>query len=346
VSPCPAELLTLHGQQHQQWIDNIEGRSEVLDGPGGAWPCFVPGRGAGAYIVNPDVHYFDYAAREVARSTGRGERALRVAARGLSAVLGLGEVAYFNNALLSTNPPLQVGDHEGALAALADRHPRRLVLGVGYLGGDLEPREAARQGLAYYRQVYVAPTSSPGFRRRTNLKRDLALLRRRPLAVEAPATLTEQDAARVAALYRALYVGRYFDGNIHYTAAWFAKAAETGALEFVLMRRDGEVVGFVSYYRSGPYLVGAYLGHDMALEGQLPVYRLLVAWLFQVALEEGRDLHLSSGAGHFKQLRGGVPQIEWLRGVSQRPALMRRFDRLARAAARLGPRIGHAMEGS
>lgn len=65
-------------------------------------------------------------------------------------------------------------------------------------------------------------------------------------------------------------------------------------------------------------------GYDTALPQSVGLYRLLSAQVFAEAREHGLAMHLSAGAGGFKQARGATPTPEFLAVVDRHLPLYRR----------------------
>jgi len=69
--------------------------------------------------------------------------------------------------------------------------------------------------------------------------------------------------------------------------------------------------GVVGCFIRGGVMTVPIVGYNTGLPQRTGLYRMLMSMVLQEAAERSMLLHLSSGAAHFKRLRGGKPAIEY-----------------------------------
>jgi hypothetical protein len=137
-----------------------------------------------------------------------------------------------------------------------------------------------------------------------------------PSAAELPAATTptpdpDPAHARIAELYRQLYIAKYSVSNPQYTAAFVALAQRSGLLEFTVLERDGRIDGVIGYRVAHGLLAAPLVGYDTALPQKTGLYRMLSYLIARTAHDAGVDLHNSSGVADFKRNRGGESELEY-----------------------------------
>ncbi len=270
------------------------------------------GGDAACYLTAPLSAFLRYPAAEIAPERPRLAKAMQRLA-GLAEMSGLARCVLLGNLPLSTNLAAEHGD---ALLHAAEAAINKY--GNGWIGlRNLRPdrhapliAELERQDffLLPARVIYEFPQ---GEARASHYKRDRALLRKlyTPLPHAAfDAALLEQ----ARAMYAAVYLERHSRLNPDYTAAFFARAWETGALEFTgLVGNGGELAAFAAIHRQQDIMTVPLLGHDVALPREAGAYRALVAHLISLSAQRGLLFNFSSGAGDAKRKRGAEPKLEY-----------------------------------
>jgi hypothetical protein len=294
----------------------------VLDG---ATPRAVPvvvndGREERCYFLSPRVHYVDYMRVELAKmednAAARWLSAAVAVLGGMAAPLGFNRCVSANNWFFTTNPlaSLDAGELASVVAVLARRYPTMPIVFRSVDARTQDRRAAFVEAgfrLVINRPVFewTPETMRNGPRRpRRHVRDELRLLDRLPW--ESDARLAPADAARVAALYRGLYLEKHSGYNARYTERFFRALGESGLVRFALLRRAGEIIAFVTYAVEPTRIVGAVVGYDLGLDRrEYPLYRSAMAMLLQLSIDADRTLFLSTGAAEFKRQRGAY---EWL----------------------------------
>jgi hypothetical protein len=282
------------------------------------------GREALCYFLSPRVHYVDYMREELAKIHGNREAALLSHAVGLlgsvTAPLGFNRCVSVNNWLFTSSPALQLS--AAGITAMTHELTRRFQLPIVVRGIDVRDErmrrafESAGYALVVNRPVFEFDTARwddlPSSRRR-DLKRDQRALERSGLRVVVDDPLHGDDAARVAALYRGLYLDKHSRYNARYTPAFFRLAADSGVERVITLRdQDDTIVAFNTLRRERERLVFALVGYDLARQAAgLPLYRGAFFAALQLARAEGCMCFLSTGNAEYKRRRGGTEWLEY-----------------------------------
>ncbi|HEX4352962.1 MAG TPA: hypothetical protein VHZ95_08615 [Polyangiales bacterium] len=295
------------------------------------------GRERLCYFLSPRVHYVDYMREELAKIRGNREAAILaylVALLGrVSAPLGFNRCVSVNNWLFTTSPSLQLtaAGLTALTRALAERFPFPIVVRGIDLRDDAARRTFERAGYAFVvnRPVFELDTTridKLASSQRAYIKRDQLALDRSGLRVVVDDPLPGDDAARVAALYRGLYLEKHSRFNARYTPAYFRLAADSGIERVVTLRDEaGTIVAFMTLRPERDRLVLALVGYDLARQAAgLPLYRGIFAAALRIAREEQRICFMSTGNAEFKRRRGGIEWLEYEAVYARHLSLPRR----------------------
>ncbi|WP_415753987.1 GNAT family N-acetyltransferase [Pseudomonas leptonychotis] len=278
------------------------------------------------YVVSPLTAYSGYARDELQRLQRPWlARMLRPMVDGVEKLLSgarIERIAQVNNWLLSTNlyPTDWRGEELGELTALLRTRFPAHAFGFRSLNatsnGELLVRLRALGYLAVpSRQVYLfdgRDGANSAYLRHHNCRLDATLLRRSGYRVERGEALSVADFARLEHLYNLLYLNKYSPLNPHYSAAWLRQGQADGWLELCVLRSTyGRIDGVVGWFASDTVLSAPIVGYDTALAQRIGLYRQLTRLCLEEAANRRMLLNFSSGAAHFKRLRGGQPEIEY-----------------------------------
>lgn len=342
--------VTAYVREAAPAIANVRTRMRVLDTGTQRWPVSVndgddpPGNG---YVVSPCTAYSRYADEEIVR-LGRPllTAPLRLLARGLGLWFErarLDRLVTVNNWLLSTNvypAGWDGGDLSEMIRFLRADYPDHALAFRSLnrrANGALMARLQALGCLAVpSRQVYLydgrAGEAAP-FLRRHNTRLDAALWRRTPYRVIDGAALDPAGLDRVVWLYNRLYLDKYSRLNPQFGARWMAVGLRDGWLTLrALQHPGGRIDGVAGWVGNGEWLTAPVVGYDTGLPASLGLYRLITRLCLQETAQRRCRLNFSSGAAHFKRLRGGAPEIEYtLVKVDHLPPARQRVWRLLQA---------------
>jgi hypothetical protein len=310
-------------------IRNVRTEMKVIDTGRHAFPVSVNAGGEhpeNSYVVSPLTAYTGYARDELDRHDigwlAPGLRALTGASGAWLAAARIDRLVQVNNWLVSTNlyPPDWNGDDLPAMTALlVDRWPDHAI-GFRSLNGFSNPvllqrlREAGYVALPS-RQVYIFDGRSgpdSAFCMHHNVHIDTRLLQRGAYRVVREETIADDEFERFEELYNLLYLEKYCHLNPQFTAAWLSCGHRDGWLQLSTLRNaDGRADGVVGWFGVPGIFSAPIVGYDTNLPAKAGLYRMLTALCIEEAARRRCVLNFSSGAAHFKRLRGGVPEIEY-----------------------------------
>lgn len=320
------DCMSAHGKDA---IRNIDTELKVLDTGERLLPVSVNSGdepAGNSYVVSPLTAYSGYADDELRRlSMPWLTWPLRALVRLTGAWLTrarIDRLVQINNWLLSTNlyPAQWQGEGLADMTRLFTQRWPDHVIGFRSLNAFTNAtliREL--QALGYMaipsRQVYLFDgRAGPNalFLRHHNTKLDAALARRTHYRVVMGSELKDADYARLEHLYNLLYLEKYCHLNPQFTATWLRCGQRDGWLELRALRGpDERIDGVIGWFRNANLLSAPIVGYDTALPQRLGLYRLLTRMCLQEAADRRQVLNFSSGAAHFKRLRGGQPEIEY-----------------------------------
>lgn len=278
------------------------------------------------YVVSPLTAYSGYARDELQRLPSRLlAKLLKPLVDGVERLLRsarIDRIVQVNNWLLSTNlyPSHWQGEGLEELTALLRQCFPTHAFGFRSLnpasnGVLLEHLHALGYLAVPSRQVYLfdgRDGADSAYLRHHNCRLDATLLRRSGYRVETGADLSHAEFERIEALYNLLYLDKYSVLNPHYSAAWLEQGQRDGWLELRVLRAAcGRIDGVAGWFASDSVLSAPIVGYDTALPQRTGLYRQLTRLCLEEAARRRMLLNFSSGAAHFKRLRGGQPQIEY-----------------------------------
>ena len=314
-------------------IRNVATQMFVLDDGEFAFPVSVNDGGARAsgdlansYVVSPLTAYTGYADYEIDQL---GSAWLSWPLRALTRVMGkwliasrIDCVAQVNNWLLSTNvyPSNWLGEGlEEMTAQLVEAFPDHAIgwRSLNYFSNKgLIERLLALGYLAIpSRQVYLFDArveATKEFQHRHNTRLDARMLRKTRYQFVSACDLEDSDFERLEHLYNLLYLQKYCPLNPQFTAEWMRRGHREGWLEIIALRTpEGRIDGVIGWFGSPQILTAPVVGYDTKLPQRIGLYRLITQLCLQEAIRRKCLLNFSSGAAHFKRLRGGHPEIEY-----------------------------------
>lgn len=328
-SPLAADyILAASLPASMPFIRNVQTdlRALVLDEH--VFPVSINETGAiqNSYVVSPQTAYSGYADEELSKlKLPWLEWTLRRVVRVMGAYLyrqKIDHLVQINNWLLSTN--LYPASWKGAeipniVARFTAEFPEHAI-GFRSLNrvcnADLIDRlQAAGFELIPSRQVYFFDgregRNSPFFLHH-NTRIDQALARKKNLTIVPHEQITSDDFHRLEEIYNQLYLEKYSRFNPQFSARWLAHGHADGWLKLAGIREPkGRIDGVVGWFSTADVLTAPIVGYDTRLPQKGGLYRILTAMCLAEAAERRVRLNFSAGAAHFKQMRGGVPCIEY-----------------------------------
>lgn len=178
-------------------------------------------------------------------------------------------------------------------------------------GPMIEALRRSEYSLAASRQVYLYDGARPAFLKHKNTGRDLKLLQNTSLQRLEHHDFNDSHDARVKELYDLLYIEKYSKHNPQFTKQMIRLWRESGTMHLFGLMSNGQLCAVAGTFAMDNVITGPLIGYDTSRSTSAGLYRLLMAYTFQRALDGGLLLNLSAGAASFKRLRGGQPALEY-----------------------------------
>lgn len=151
------------------------------------------------------------------------------------------------------------------------------------------------------------------FIKRSHTKRDVSLLRKSSYKIVSHDELTDDDAKRLAQLYRLLFVDKHSTLNPIYTAHYFRQAIRYRWHHYTALRNsDGNIDAFISWFESENVMTCGPLGYDNTIDAKIGLYRQLVALCLQHADKQRFIFNMGGGSDEFKLNRGSTETMEYV----------------------------------
>ena len=322
-------LLPLIEQGTRPFFNNVDCQVAVLEVDGLLLPISITSKDAtvkNAFVCSPTTHYIDYCKREVdvefsqQRIIGGILKVIIGCFSGLFVRPSFEQVVMVNNWLLSTNlyPPLSRDTLRAIGAFLVERFPSHAIVyrSVNPVlnGTVLESLEQVGFKKVISRQVYLLNVCDSERPIKRAIKIDRKLQRASGQFVwEELSTAEASEVVRIKQLYDSLYLDKYSKFNPQFTEAFFRKAIEQAWLQVSVLRRGhgGEIVAVVGYFNRSGIMTTPLIGYDREIPQSVGLYRLITLRIIDQAVANENFLHMSSGAAHFKRLRGAEPCFEY-----------------------------------
>jgi hypothetical protein len=319
-----AAFLGVHRQSSSEsFIRNLRTRVDSIHAGEAYLPVTVnTAEDDNAWVCSPYTTYCRYAIEEAARL---GHSVLTAPLNGL--IRGTGKLLQraeidravaINNWLVSTNcyPRLRDVAIDHALDEARSRWPEHAIwfrsLNEAHHADWLHALVERGGMLLPSRQVYLFQDIAELARRRTDLKRDLALLRREDGLTCEQITDHEADFIRAEQLYVDLYIDKYSPLNPQYRHTLIKAWSDSDLLQlFGLRDTDGVLQGVVGLFGFGNLITSPIAGYNTSLPQALGLYRRLAACVLREGANHRRLVNLSAGVAHFKRQRGARPAIEY-----------------------------------
>lgn len=313
------------------WIANVKTEFRVLRWNDSVFPVTINSSGnsedvtsgiENSYVVSPYASAARYPIDELKFFDSRFRKAgIKTLVHALAPILRMARidnVVSVNNWLLSTNlyPAQPVQNLATLVAKLCREFPANAIM-----FRSLSPTTNAKliEGLTDCgfrmipsRLVYFFDVGND-WKRKKDSRRDCRLLETQSaFQCVDHGGLEASDDAEMKNLYDQLYLRKYSQLNPQFSEEQFRLWRESKMLDFTGFRNHaGKLVGIIGRFVVGDTVTAPVVGYDLRLPQKLGVYRMLMTAVIASAQREQKLLNLSSGAGRFKRLRGGRPEIEF-----------------------------------
>lgn len=333
---CPSEnqalikalYLPLLEKDSAQLINNVHVDIELLKTPARILGLVLPQTQTAhpeeSYVASPYGQYVDYGRYETALELGK-LRWLNVLANWIFDVLGnicrwakFDQVVLVDNLLFSTNLYPQKPDYDSlALRQFLQKQlPDRAIV-YRSICPQVYPdwfAELKRDGfkVVFSRQVYLLDAPGGAHRRKRALEIDSRLAAKqkhlRWTFLENP---DDEQLARILDLYNQLYLEKYARLNPQYTLEYLKNLTDGGLIQLKALWHESKIVAFTGYFILDGVMINPLIGYDRSYPQKEGLYRLLTMETMLEAEKRGMLLNMSSGAAHFKRLRGAEAQLEF-----------------------------------
>jgi len=322
-------LLPLIQKGTLQFFDNVDCEIELLKMENELIPISITAPKAkvkNSYVCSPITHYVDYGFREIDIEFSDKpllNKSCKAVLWGFKTAFirpSFDKVVMVNNWLLSTNlyPNLSLAAIEAMNQFLIARFPNHAIIYRSVnplLNGDLLKVLAESDfKKVLSRQVYIIDPQKGIYKKKKAYKIDLALQRKTPdLQWFDASHIRLQDLPRIKFLYDDLYLQKYAEYNPQLTLDFFEEALQQKWLNMWVLKdvNTGEIEAAIGYFNRNKVMTTPLIGYNRSLPQKKGLYRLITLQIIEEAVRNEDLLHMSSGAAHFKRIRGGEAFLEY-----------------------------------
>jgi hypothetical protein len=307
----------------RKYISNLKTTVRALQVDGSVIPVTVNDAEYGqAFTCLPHTAYALYCKAELdVVDTGMARPFLAAAADGMGAVLRAAKVnriVHVNNWMMSTNLHAR---WSGASIPhvreyLVEHFPTHFIAVRSvneWTDADLMARlQSDGWRLIPSRQIFVMDDPHAEYAAHSNRRKDMRRLELLDDELTDLRRIGAADADRIAALYQALYIGKYTALNPAFTPDYIRMTSETGVIHYRGTRdADGNISAVAGGFDDGRTMTPPVIAYDQSRPRSQGLYRTAMALSVEMAGDAGLKLNWSAGAGIFKANRGGRPMLEY-----------------------------------
>lgn len=133
------------------------------------------------------------------------------------------------------------------------------------------------------------------------------------------------DFDRMIALYNELYLIKYTNHNMQYSAKYLQSMVKNNFLDcYYFQNNENKIVGVVAFKQTQSTITVPIIGYDLKEQEKYPIYRSIQAFITK-HIKDGYFFNHSSGASDFKRSRYAYAEIEYLFVYTQHLSLFKRF---------------------
>lgn len=319
------EPLILQGTQH--FISNVDNEVQVLSFGKSLLPLVIgnPKAKRNSYLTSTLTQYFDLALEEIEMEMkGKGSFYAFIAPfflaifRSFFKLLGFEKVVFVNNFILSTNlyPNLAPSGLKNIKDKLSQAFPGHAIV---FRSVDQSLDKAIHEELKTlrFREIISRPIlymdpQEHHYQKKRMFKMDQKLWKKnKKYHWELLHQSDESSLQRICQLYEDLYLKKYSSLNPAYRIGYIRLLLDSNLLDFWVLMKDKEIYGVSAFFKRQGKITTPFIGYEMSVPLKEGLYRFLNYHLMQTAIDENLVLNMSSGAAHFKKLRGGQPSLEY-----------------------------------
>jgi hypothetical protein len=306
----------------QTLMHNVETKMSLVQMGGFEFPLTInDSEYESSYVCSPYNALITYSQDELYKIGNPLLRFLLKAVVGfLSWILKKGRInknVCINNFLLSTNPyPLWEGEGVAeVLEQYKNLYPSHALMFRSLNDFTNGPLLLHFKSLEFRfivsRQVYIFDRKLNYFMRRNNTQNDRRTLAKKEFKLIEHEEITPEDFPRIYELYNLLYLEKHSRHNPQFSEALIAYWHKHKILTMKGLRdASGMLQGVVGLFESEAVITAPLVGYNTQMPAKHGLYKILIYLILEYSDTHGRCLNLSSGASHFKLMRGGTPFIE------------------------------------
>lgn len=277
-----------------------------------------------SYVVSPISTYRDYALYETAIIKTTELRVLLIALIKIATLplrlANIDKINIVNNWLLSTNiyEKISATEIKEITTQLLNNYPTVPIMFRSinsFCNSQLYSMLLSQKYIPIpTRQVYIFDGRkgfSSDFLTHSNTKKTLKLLNTTKFKTATVTHLSKTDWLRIENLYDQLYIKKYYHLNPKFSAAWLEYMNDTKMIEFKLVYDEQKIIAVSGIYQLENIMSTPIVGYDFTYPKKAALNRILMAIELLHCCKSRVIYNASSGASHFKRIRGGIPAIEY-----------------------------------
>jgi hypothetical protein len=275
-----------------------------------------------SYVCSPYNALVTYSQDELVKIKNRPLRfILGILVKSIGGLLRLGKInknITINNFLLSTNPypNWQGKGAEELLQRFIAAHPNHAIMFRSLNRHTNKELIDNLQQLGFTlgasRQVYIFDKQLDNYWDHNNTQNDRRALAKSEYQLVHHDQIIETDYPVIHKLYNQLYLEKYSKHNPQFSEHLVAYWHQHHLLNFMGLRdQEGVLQGIIGLFETEQVITAPLVGYNTNLSAKKALYRILIYLILEYSNDKGICLNLSSGASHFKTLRGGQPFIEY-----------------------------------
>ena len=322
-------LLTARARNSQQWVDNTHCDVHTMHIDDHHYPVTLQNSSqwTTSYVVSARSTWLRYVRHEAMRQLSPRMAAMIRPLSGLllcplSALMSasrLDQAAIAANYMISTNlyPAWTQEQVQQITENLSTTYPQRPLM-IRNICEAVCPdvfRHLQEEGweMIPARLIYTCDPQETSVWKHNHVRQDARLLLDPQVEMVTHDAIRREDLAELRQVFRQLFIDKHSYLNPDFSDNFFELCLETRFLEFTALRYQGRWVGILGIYShpASGWMTTPLIGYDTSLPQELGLYRRLMAILLNNAKSRQLKLHYSSGAGRFKQMRGGQPALEY-----------------------------------
>jgi len=313
----------------KEFIKNADNELQILTLGKTILPIVVanPNVKRNTYLCSPTSQYIDLAQEEIDMEIDdkvfmkRFAKPILKVIRAIANFCTFEKVVFINNWILSTNlyPKINLDFLNKELTDfLAKQFPKHTLIfrSINQITDKeiYQKLKSLNFSDVLSRQVFLMNPKDEKYKKKRMFKSDQKLWKKnKQYFWELSEQMTEEEVTQVSKYYNDLYLNKYSNLNPHYLPKYMQMMLDSNLMEFHLLKDNDtkKVEGVTAFLKRNNILTTPLIGYNREIPLKVGLYRFLNYRLMEEAIEKKLCLNMSSGAGNFKQMRGGEACIEY-----------------------------------